>query len=131
MVDAYRSLYREIGNSPELLSHIAFESPGSNIESWFSKIGWILSLSERETFHLAAAEGMASGAVPVFLPRLGLDEIFTDRWIFDTPEAIADFIYSQVHTQHWVKESSRAQKYARRFDFMQHAQEWIEVFDVS
>ncbi|GGH65116.1 hypothetical protein [Rothia aerolata] len=123
-VDAYRDLYSLVSNDDILRSHVVFESPGANVEGWFSKIGWILSLSERETFHLAAAEGMASGAVPVFLPREGIEEIFTDRWLFDSPQEIANYIYSTVTNRTWIVESHRASQYAYRFDFAQVSTRW-------
>lgn len=125
-VDAYRQLYRRIGGSSQLREHIVFESQGANVESWFSKIGWVLSLSERETFHLAAAEGMASGAVPLFLERTGVTDIFSSRWVFPSAEAIADYILARTLRPLWSAESIAAQTYATRFDFQEVAQDWAD-----
>lgn len=125
-VDSYRHLYQRIGSSPQLREHVVFEAQGANVESWFSKIGWLLSLSERETFHLAAAEGMASGAVPLFLERTGVTEIFSDRWVFPSAEAIADYIVEHTSQPLWLAESAAAQAYATRFDFQEVAQEWAD-----
>lgn len=125
--DGYRQLYQRIGKKPRLRSRIVFEAPGSNIESWFSHIGWILSLSYRETFHLAAAEGMASGAVPVFLEREGVEEIFSDRWVFDSPQTIAEHIHSVVSSHAWADESQKSQKFAQQFDFALLADDWLRV----
>ena len=38
---------------------------GPDVGTWLRRIGFILSTSDDESFHLAPAEGMASGAVPV------------------------------------------------------------------
>lgn len=114
--DAYQELYQQIAESDSLRQHLVFEPYGANVESWFRGIGWVLSLSDRETFHVAAAEGMASGAVPVFLQRDGVTEVFSDRWVFDSPEAIARFIYETVSNDVWQQESDSAQSYAARFD---------------
>lgn len=123
-VDAYRQLYQRIGSSAQLREHVVFEAQGANVESWFSKIGWVLSLSERETFHLAAAEGMASGAVPLFVERTGVTDIFSDRWVFPSAEAIADYVLEHTSRPLWSAESAAAQSYATRFDFQEVAQEW-------
>lgn len=115
-VDAFSELYQRIGLDERLRQRVVFEPYGANVESWLSGIGWILSLSDRETFHLAAAEGMASGAVPVFMKRNGVTEIFSDRWVFDSPSEIANFIYKTVAEDVWLQESESAQNYATRFD---------------
>lgn len=126
-VDAFAELYAQIGQDSRLRDHVVFERYDSNVEAWLSGIGWVLSLSDRETFHLAAAEGMASGAVPVFLPRDGVTEIFSDRWVFEDPQAIADFIYLTVNDDKWQSESIAAQAYATRFDVVQARILWQEV----
>lgn len=125
-VDAYRQMYRRIGASSQLREHVVFESQGANVESWLSKIGWVLSLSERETFHLAAAEGMASGAVPLFLERTGVTDIFSDRWVFPSAEAIAHYVVEHTPRHRWSVESAAAQSYATRFDFQEVAQDWAD-----
>lgn len=126
-VEAYRGLYERVGADPVLRQRVVFEPAGSNVEAWFSKIGWVLSLSERETFHVAAAEGMASGAVPVFLERRGVADIFSDRWVFDSAESIARYISMAVRQELWEYESQVAQDYAARFDFSQVADNWLKA----
>lgn len=125
--DAYRTLFETIGADPVLRQHVVFEQPGANVESWFTKIGWVLSLSQRETFHLAAAEGMASGAVPVFLRRKGVTSIFSDRWVFDSPEEIARYIAMTATHELWDHESEVARAYAARFDFATVADAWMQA----
>lgn len=125
--DAYRTLFETVGSDPLLRQHVVFEQHGANVESWFTKIGWVLSLSERETFHLAAAEGMASGAVPVFLRRRGVTSIFSDRWVFDDPESIARYIAMTAAHESWDYESQVAQEYAAQFDFATVAGRWLSA----
>ncbi|MFW0155570.1 hypothetical protein ACN08X_05950 [Rothia sp. P6271] len=125
--DAYRQLFKRVGEDPLLRERVIFESSGANIESWFTKIGWVLSLSERETFHLAAAEGMASGAIPLFLKRTGVTEIFGNRWVFDTPEDIVAYISHIVLSDHWQEHSDLASSYATRFDCVHSHHLWRKV----
>lgn len=56
---AYREIFAGIGADDRLLKSIVFEPFGADMGSWFRKIGFILSPSSDESFHLAPAEGMA------------------------------------------------------------------------
>ena len=57
-------LYRRIGSSELLRDGVVFDRYGPDVAAWMRKIGFVLSTSEDESFHLAPAEGMSSGAVP-------------------------------------------------------------------
>lgn len=50
----------------KLDKHIEFHGWKDNSEI-YKEIGWVLSLSDSESFHLAPAEGAAAGAVPLVL----------------------------------------------------------------
>lgn len=88
----YQALRREIAEDPELAMAVTFEASGSDVPSWFRKVGYVLSPSDVESFHLAMVEGMASGAVPIVWHREGADELVDERWIHATTEAAADWI---------------------------------------
>lgn len=59
---------------------VVFEGHGP-IDEWLQNIGWILSVSDNESFHLSVAEGMASGAVPVILKWPGSNTIYSSNYI--------------------------------------------------
>ncbi|MCI6411315.1 glycosyltransferase, partial [Schaalia hyovaginalis] len=64
-----------------------------DVANWLRGIGWVLSPSTEESFHLAPAEGMASGAVPVIWDRPGAAGTFGQEWIVeDSADRIAEFI---------------------------------------
>src|SRR5699024_4386266 len=90
--DAYRSFYARVGQRPDLLRAIAFEPFAPDMANWLRKIGWILSPSSRETFHLAAIEGATSGAVPLAWERDGARDIIGDEWTFSSTADICDFV---------------------------------------
>src|SRR5699024_2636776 len=90
--DAYRSFYARVGQRPDLLRAIAFEPFAPDMANWLRKIGWILSPSSRETFHLAAIEGATSGAVPLAWARDGARDIIGDEWTFSSTADICDFV---------------------------------------
>lgn len=90
--DAYRHFYERIGARPKLLKSIAFEPFSPDMANWLRKIGWVLSPSSRETFHLAAIEGAMSRAVPLAWDREGAREIIGDDWTFSHTADVLAFI---------------------------------------
>lgn len=72
---------------------VVFEGHGP-IDEWLQNIGWILSVSDNESFHLSVAEGMASGCVPVILNWAGAETIYPEDCIFDSVAETIRFIYS-------------------------------------
>lgn len=87
----YDAVLRRVQSGP-LEDAVVFDDFGPDVASWLRRIGFVLSTSDDESFHLAPAEGMASGAVPALLPWPGADAIYKRRWIHDSPEAMADAI---------------------------------------
>lgn len=90
--DSYRVFFERIWSDPILRGGVAFEPFGPDMGNWLSGIGWVLSTSTRETFHLAGVEGASSGAVPVVWSREGADEIFGDPWVHASTEEAANAI---------------------------------------
>ena len=87
----YEDIYKRI-NSTDLRYKVVFDPPGTDVNQWLKKIGFILSPSDSESFHMALAEGMASGAIPVPWKRDGIDKIFGAFQLFDSPVVTANFI---------------------------------------
>ncbi|WP_153397782.1 glycosyltransferase [Ornithinicoccus halotolerans] len=125
--DAYEALFRRIG-SDRLRPHVAFEGFSPDMANWFRRIGWILSPSVRESFHMAALEGMGSGAVPLIWRREGAAEIFSDRWVVDDVAAAANRILSlQAEDGAYGEESRAAKRYAEGFDAPQVTEAWRDL----
>ena len=78
---ATEALLRRVRRVPELADGVVFDTYGPDVGSWLRKVGWVVSLSDDESFHLAPAEGMASGAVPLIRPWPGAETIYDGRWI--------------------------------------------------
>lgn len=123
--DAYRNFYTRVGESPDLLRAIAFEPFAPDMANWLRKIGWLLSPSSRETFHLAAIEGAMSGSVPLAWDRDGARGIVGDEWTFSSSEEIRDFILTnnESPTAHQVL-ADRAQTFAARYRSDVVGQQW-------
>ncbi|MCA1064608.1 glycosyltransferase family 4 protein (plasmid) [Rossellomorea sp. AcN35-11] len=72
---------------------IFFEGWG-DVSTWLQNIGFVLSVSDYESFHMAPIEGMTSNAYPVVLKREGVNTIFPQKYIHDSLEKAAEFIYA-------------------------------------
>ncbi|MCZ0205609.1 glycosyltransferase family 4 protein, partial [Streptomyces sp. UMAF16] len=88
----YEAILRRVQTSPLLEGAVVFDDFGADVPPWLRRVGHVLSTSDDESFHLAPAEGMASGAVPALLPWPGADEIYDRRWIHAGPRAMAEAI---------------------------------------
>lgn len=84
-MDRYRRLAERIETAD-----VRWEPHGPQVAEWFRGVEFILSTSDDESFHLAPAEGMASGTVPVIWPWPGAELVYDSRWIVtDAAEAAA------------------------------------------
>ncbi|WP_422115718.1 glycosyltransferase family protein [Brachybacterium sp. UNK5269] len=129
--DAYMTLFDRIRRSPQLRSNILFEDFAPDMGSWFRGIGWVLSTSTQETFHLAPVEGMASGALPLVWSRPGASEIFSEN-LFDNVEDVARFVLDTVRTPGAYEEQSvQAVERAQVFDMSVHRRSWLDLLDVD
>ena len=94
--EQYLALADTIAEDPLLAGSVVFDGFGSDIAEWFRKIGYILSPSDFESFHLAAAEGIASGSVPLIWSWEGSDELYPAERIVATPEDAAATILDSL-----------------------------------
>lgn len=79
---------RRLDEQP-LRSGVVLDPRGPDVATWLRGIGYVLSPSDDESFHLAPAEGMASGTVPVLWPWPGAEEIYDPSWVVrDAAEAV-------------------------------------------
>ncbi|SFD07178.1 glycosyltransferase family 1 protein [Streptomyces aidingensis] len=110
--DAYDPVLRRIQGDPLLDGAVVFDEFGPDVASWLRRIGFVLSVSDDESFHLSPAEGMASGAVPALLPWPGSDAIYDRRWIHDSPAAMAEAI-AALAEDGWERAGALARRQVR------------------
>lgn len=98
-----------VRDSAVLRRAVSIDGHQANVASWLRKVGFVLSPSDDESFHLAPAEGMASGAVPVIWPWATAREVYGDRWLCaDVDEAVA-----AIRGRDWETERRAARRYVR------------------
>jgi len=62
-------------------------------EKVFENIGYVLSVSDLESFHLAVAEGYCANSVGFAMPWDGVEYIYPAKIIYQTTSEIADVIF--------------------------------------
>ncbi|WP_046469749.1 glycosyltransferase [Allosalinactinospora lopnorensis] len=92
----YERTYRMIQRSDLFAEGVVFDPFGPDVATWLRRIGFMLSTSDDESFHLAPAECAASGGVPAVLSWPGADTIYSRRWLHEDTAAMADAIHATV-----------------------------------
>lgn len=127
----YQGIYHRINASERLRHKVVFDPPGNDVEHWLKKIGVILSPSNSESFHMALAEGMASGCVPVTWRREGAGEIFQSNMLFDGIEAAASYVDITRKSTAYAVLAQQSKDYIRRnFDRAATVEKWRELLSV-
>lgn len=128
----YEQQLARLGASQALCGGVALEPFGADVGSWLRRMGWVLSPSTAESFHLAPVEGMASGAVPVLWDRPGVAGVFGERWTHAST-AVAAHSVAAVATdaERWAAEAAAAQEWARRYDVGRVMGAWDEVLGLA
>lgn len=112
----YLDFYSRIGADQSLRDHVIFEPFSPDMGSWFRQVGIVLSPSHAESFHLAPAEGMASGAVPVIWQRPGAATVFGREWIIDDTAEAAERILGLRDRESMHSAQQRAVEQANQWD---------------
>lgn len=87
----YMELYRRI-NSGRLRHRVIFDPQGDDVHHWLRMVGFILSPSDFESFHMAVAEGTSSGAHPIVWNWEGAQEIYPGMQVVNSPKEAAELI---------------------------------------
>jgi hypothetical protein len=89
------------------LSEAVMVSPYTkDLRRWLTRVGFILSTSERESSHLGVAQGMSSGAIPV-----------VRRWpVFRALRAAERSYPSAIHFDHPQEAAAAIEALSRRLD---------------
>lgn len=82
--------------------------------SELADIGFVLSLSDFESFHVAPAEAFASGNQGLFLKWHGVEYLYPRDYIHDDIFSIRDYILSNRDESSFQSSGIRGQEYVRR-----------------
>jgi glycosyltransferase involved in cell wall biosynthesis len=97
----YAATLRRVQRAPLLRGAVVFDDAGPDVAAWLRRVGFMLSTSDDESFHVAPAEGMASRAVPVLRNWPGAETIYDLRWIHRSPADLAAAIATLGDEASW------------------------------
>ena len=120
----YSAALRRVQRSPLLRDAVVFDDAGPDVAAWLRRVGFVLSTSDDESFHVAPAEGMASRAVPVIRHWPGAETIYDRRWIHETPAEMAAFIASLASPDDWRAAGRAAHEQVLAFDLGGVCESW-------
>jgi glycosyltransferase involved in cell wall biosynthesis len=112
----FEGILRDIADDPELADAVLFDDAGPNIAEWLKKVGWIVSTSDAESFHVTVVEGMSSGAVPLVRAWRGAAQIYDQAWLHDNVTSMASAVSDILGSGRYQEMASRARAEAARFD---------------
>jgi glycosyltransferase involved in cell wall biosynthesis len=112
----YFEAFRRVQRSPLLRDAVVFDDGGPDVPAWLRRIGFVLSTSDAESFHMAPAEGMASRAVPVIRHWPGAETIYDARWIKESPAEMAASIAALSSAEAWEDARQAAHEQIRAID---------------
>ncbi|MCT1761204.1 Glycosyltransferase involved in cell wall bisynthesis [Micrococcus luteus] len=129
--EGYAGLLARLGAS-DLRDAVAFEPFGADMGTWYTKVGWMLSPSATESFHLAPVEGMASGAVPIVWDRPGARGVFGEEFVLDDTDAAARRVLEATAVDaRWDALSALARDRVRSYDERVVAGLWREALGLD
>jgi glycosyltransferase involved in cell wall biosynthesis len=120
----YSAALRRVQRAPLLRDAVVFDDAGPDVGAWLRRVGFVLSTSDDESFHVAPAEGMASRAVPVIRHWPGAETIYDKRWIRETPAEMAAFIASLAAPEEWRAAGQAAHEQAQAFELGSVCRGW-------
>jgi glycosyltransferase involved in cell wall biosynthesis len=97
----FTAVLRRAQRDELLRGAVVFDDAGPDVAAWLRRVGFVLSASDDESFHMAPAEGMASRAVPVIRHWPGAETIYDTRWIHEGPPGMAAAIAACGDEQAW------------------------------
>ena len=98
-LEYYMDVMERINAREALRYAVTFDPPGDDVNEWLSLVGYILSPSDFESFHLAVGEGMLTNAVPIVWDWPGSNEIWPQESIVSSTAQAVEKIKAQSQMQ--------------------------------
>jgi len=128
----YDDQMARIESSALLKDAVHFDSWGDDMPQWYRKIGFILSVSDFEAFHLSIPEGAASRAIPLMLKWEGAEEIYPKDWSYHTVNEMVDAILDIVKSGRFEEIAAARYAYVKQnFDIERISQAWMEIIEAD
>lgn len=118
-------LYR-LENDEWLAGAVHFDSAGRDMGAWLEQIGVILSTSDLEGSHVALAEGIASGALPVVRDWPGARTLWPSEIIHPTIDSAVSWVL-QARDREWFEHTTKRLKRQKSLDGRLVLEAWADL----
>ncbi len=123
--DHITTALHRIQRSPLLRGAVVFDEAGPDVPMWLRRVGFVLSTSDDESFHVAPVEGMASRAVPVVRHWAGAETVYDARWLHESTSEMAEAIVSTGGADEWRRAGDVAHaQAAESFSVVKVSETW-------
>lgn len=104
-LEYYENVFKRINSNPKLRYKVIFDPAGDDVNEWFTMVGFILSPSDFESFHMAIGEGMLTGSIPIVWNWDGASEIWGENYIVNSVKEAKDLVYeSNMKSESVIKD---------------------------
>lgn len=101
----YQQVFKRINSNPKLRYKVIFDPPGDDVNEWFTMVGFILSPSDFESFHMAIGEGMLTGTIPIIWDWDGAAEIWGEKYIINSLAQAKIIVKNENDTDKYFEET--------------------------
>lgn len=121
----YDEVYARIDRSEYLRDAVHYDGFGKNMPLWYQKIGFILSVSDFESFHMSVADGAYSGTYPIILKWEGSDEIYPQEWSLNSvDEAVQNILKLAENQEFYDKVIEECKLHVEKYSLESIYRQW-------
>lgn len=127
-LEYYEKQNKRIEKSEYLKSAVHFDGYGTDMPQWYQKIGFVLSVSDFESFHLTIADGASSGSIPIIIKWEGSDEIYPKEWSLNyIEEAVEKILHFSQDNSTYNNTSKECQTHVQKYSLENIYNQWSKL----
>ncbi|OKL49477.1 hypothetical protein BSR29_00500 [Boudabousia liubingyangii] len=97
----------------------------------YKNIGFVLSLSDEESFHVAPVEGALNGVLPLILSWPGAYWVHPHENIFDSTDRIVEAILCYLDPKKYLGALTNTQEFYRRYSAETVSRQFVEAWKMN
>lgn len=128
-IEYYKNIFKRINSSDTLRYKVIFDPAGDDVNDWLSLVGFILSPSDFESFHMAVGEGMLTGSIPIVWNWNGADNIWPKEYVVQDVNQAKDLVLN-INNAMFVKKQTECRKWIlENYSANNKVRKWMKLID--
>lgn len=128
-LEYYKNIFKRINSSDTLRYKVIFDPAGDDVNDWLSLVGFILSPSDFESFHMAVGEGMLTGSVPIIWNWDGADEIWPKEYVIKNINQAKELILNISDEEFTKKQIENRNWILKNYSINNIIGKWMDIID--